>query len=53
MDFPVCERKGCINWKEGHCSLKCPEKNDGSCIDFQDAMDFFRLKADAIKGTLA
>jgi hypothetical protein len=50
--FPVCERKDCINWGEGHCRLKNPEKNNGSCLDFQEAMDFLRLKADAIKGTL-
>ena len=53
MDFPVCERKDCINWKEGHCSLKNPEQNGSACLDFQDAMDFMRLKADAIRGTLA
>jgi len=23
------------------------------CLDFEDAMDFLRLKADAIKGTLS
>jgi hypothetical protein len=53
MDFPVCERKDCINWREGHCGLKKPEKNISACLDFQDAMEFMRLKADAIRGTLA
>jgi hypothetical protein len=52
MDYPVCERKNCINWKEGRCSLKKPEKNGDSCLDFEDAMDSLRLKADAIKGSL-
>jgi len=51
--FPLCERKDCINWSEGRCRLKNPEKNNGSCLDFQEAMDFLRLKADAIRGTLA
>jgi len=52
MGYPFCERKNCINWKEGRCSLKTPEKNGEACLDFEDTMDFFRLKADAIKGTL-
>ncbi len=52
MDNPVCDKKSCINWKEEHCTLKNPEKNDNSCLDFEDAMDYLRLKADAVKGTL-
>jgi len=52
LPFPLCERKNCINWKEGRCSLKDPEKSGDSCLDFEDAMDALRLKADAIKGTL-
>ena len=52
MDHPFCEQKNCINWKEGHCSLKGPEKSGASCLDFEDAMDSLRLKADAIKGAL-
>jgi hypothetical protein len=52
MDFPFCERENCINWKEGHYSLKKSEKNSDSCLNFEDAMDFLRLKADAIKGSL-
>jgi len=47
-----CERKSCINYKEGRCLLTNPEKVDNECLDFEDAMDFLRLKADAIKGTL-
>jgi hypothetical protein len=53
MDYPDCERKDCIYWKEERCSLKSPEKNGYACLDFQDAMEFMRLKADAIRGTLA
>jgi hypothetical protein len=52
LDYPLCERKSCINWKDGHCSLKDPEKNAASCLNFEDAMDFLRLKADALKGAL-
>ena len=47
-----CDKKSCINLKEGNCSLTNPEKVDNECLDFEDAMDFLRLKADAIKGTL-
>ena len=53
VDHPSCEKKSCINWKEDHCSLSNPEKVGASCLDFEDAMDFLRLKADAIKGTLS
>jgi hypothetical protein len=52
MDYPFCEQKMCIHWKEGRCTFKTPEKNGVSCLDFEDEMDFIRLKADAIKGTL-
>jgi hypothetical protein len=47
-----CDKKSCINWKEGYCSLTNPEKLGNECLDFEDATDFVRLKADAIKGTL-
>jgi hypothetical protein len=47
-----CNKKSCINYKEGFCSLFNPEKTGPECLDFDDAMDFLRLKADAIKGTL-
>jgi hypothetical protein len=53
MDYPTCERKTCINNKDGHCSLKDPEKTGDFCLDFEDSQDFLRLKADAIRGTLA
>lgn len=47
-----CEKKMCINYKEGHCSLTNPEKTGDSCLDFEDAMDFLRLSADPVGGTL-
>ncbi len=52
LDFPSCNRSNCIHWKEAHCSLKDPEREGSDCLDFEDAMDFVRLKADAIKGSL-
>ncbi len=53
MDYPKCDRSKCINWKEGHCTIKNPEKEETSCLNFEDSMDYLRLKADAIRGTLA
>ncbi|MDD4325103.1 MAG: hypothetical protein WC203_07810 [Candidatus Bathyarchaeia archaeon] len=53
MGYSSCEKKSCINWKQGRCSLKNPESVGDSCLDFEDEMDFLRLKADAIKGTLS
>lgn len=52
MYYPLCERKNCINWKEGRCAIKEPEKFNCSCLDYEDALDSLRLRADAIKGTL-
>ncbi len=53
MDHPQCDRSNCINWKDGHCTLKDPEKDETYCLNFEDSMDYLRLKADAIRGTLA
>ncbi|MEM2099310.1 MAG: hypothetical protein QXU99_06180 [Candidatus Bathyarchaeia archaeon] len=53
LDYPTCKKKNCINWREGRCSLKDPEKTDEFCLNFEDVMDSLRLKADAIKGTLS
>jgi hypothetical protein len=47
-----CDKKSCINNKDGSCSLVSPEKVGSECLDFEDAMDFYRLKADAIRGGL-
>jgi hypothetical protein len=38
---------------EGYCFLTSPENVGDECLDFEDAMDSLRLKADAIKGTLS
>ena len=52
MDHPLCDRSNCLNWKDGRCTLKDPEKEGESCLNFEDATDSLRLRADAIKGTL-
>jgi hypothetical protein len=49
----LCDKRTCINYKEGYCSLSNPEKFNGACLDFEDAIDFVRLKADAVRGTLS
>jgi hypothetical protein len=48
----ICEQRTCINNNDGRCSLTNPEKVGDNCLDYEDAMDFLRLKADAVKGTL-
>lgn len=53
MDFPSCEHENCINWEKGRCALKDPEKEGDSCLSYEDSMDSLRLRADAIRGTLA
>jgi len=52
MNYPLCNHNACINWKEGRCSIKDPEKEDDSCLYYEDIMNSLRLKADALKGTL-
>ncbi|MCL5876792.1 MAG: hypothetical protein M1540_03165 [Candidatus Bathyarchaeota archaeon] len=52
MSFAECDQKTCIHHKNGYCTLKDPEKTGQCCLDFEDAMDFLRLRADAVRGTL-
>ena len=52
MDYPLCDRTNCINWENGRCSIKDPEKDENACLHYDDTLDNLRLKADAIKGTL-
>jgi hypothetical protein len=47
-----CNKKNCDNNKDGFCSRVNPEKEGDNYIDYEDEMDFIRLKADAIRGTL-
>jgi hypothetical protein len=52
LSTKLCDKKTCIHYKDEHCTLNNPEKVGESCLDFEDTMDFLRLKADAVKGTL-
>ncbi len=52
MDFPPCLQRSCIHWKNEHSSLRSPERSEAACLEFEDAVDFLGLKAEAIKITL-
>ncbi|MEJ2243331.1 MAG: hypothetical protein P8X87_02155 [Candidatus Bathyarchaeota archaeon] len=52
MDYQLCDKENCLNWNKGHWSLKDTEKDEDSCLHYDDTLDNLRLKADAIKGTL-
>ena len=52
MSYLDYERKDCVNWKNGAYTLSNPESAGEECLDFEDTIDFLRLKADAIRGTL-
>jgi len=52
MDYPFCEKTNCVNFKEGRCTLKNPEKSEKHCLHYEDTMDSLRLKANTFKGTL-
>ena len=50
LDHPFYEKKNCVNYMKGRCTLKNPEKDDGSCLHYEDVMDSLRLKTDVSKG---
>lgn len=52
MEHHSCDRQNCLNWKNERCVLKDPENEKGTCLNYEDVMDFLRLKANAIKGSL-
>jgi hypothetical protein len=39
----ACTRESCINYKEGYCSLRNPERNIDYCLYYEDALDSLRL----------
>lgn len=47
-----CEKKKCVNHKNGFCTQKNPEKYDESCLDYEDLAKSFRSKIRFKKGTL-
>jgi len=52
MDYPLCDKTDCVNYKKGRCTLKNPEKENESCLHYEEIMDSLRLKVDVFKGTL-
>jgi len=52
MDYPFCEKKDCVNYKNGRCILRNPEKGKECCLHYEDIMDSLRLKVDTSKGTI-
>jgi len=52
LDRPFCEKKNCANYMKGCCALKNPEKDDGSCLHYEDVMGSLRLKTYVFKGLL-
>lgn len=52
MDYPFCEKTNCVNYENGRCVLKNPEKDKESCLHYEDIMGSLRLKVDVFKGTL-
>jgi hypothetical protein len=53
MNRSPCEKTNCVNYKNGFCTQKNPEKYDDSCIDYEDLAKSFRSKIRFKKGTLA
>ena len=53
MKYYPCKKTNCVNYKNGFCTQKNPEKYDDSCLDFEDIAKSFRLKIGFKKGTLA
>lgn len=52
MTRSPCEKKNCVNFKNGFCTQKNPEKYGNSCLDYEDLAKTFRSKIRFKKGTL-
>ena len=52
MNHIQCEMKNCVNYKNGYCTQKNPEKYEDSCLDFEDLAKSFRSKIIFKKGKL-
>lgn len=48
-----CIKETCVNYKNGLCILKDPEKYGDACLDFEDIADALRLKIVFKKGSLS
>lgn len=48
-----CIKETCVNFKNGLCILKDPEKYGDACLDYEDIADALRLKIVFKKGSLS
>ena len=48
----TCDRDSCVNYGDGHCALKNPERDGDHCLHYEDAMNALRLKVSTFKGAL-
>ena len=52
MKSVLCEKKVCVNYKHGFCSLKDLKKYNDACLDYEDVADALRLRIVFKKGSL-
>ena len=48
----LCEMENCVNYKNGYCTQKNPEKYEDSCLNYEDLTKSFRSKVRFKKGIL-
>ena len=48
----TCGRESCINYRNGYCALKNPERDDNNCLHYEDIMSALRLKVNPFRGIL-
>ena len=48
----TCNRDSWVNYRDGYCALKNPERDGNHCLHYEDTMNALRLKVDTFKGTL-
>ena len=48
----ACDREFCVNYRDGYCILKSPEREGDRCLHYEDVMNALRLKVNPFKGTL-
>jgi hypothetical protein len=48
----TCDRDSCVNYRDGCCALKNPERDGAHRLHYEDTMNVLRLKMETFKGTL-
>ena len=49
---PTCDRKSCLNNREGYCTIKNPERDGDFCLHYEETLESLHLKANVLKGAL-